>query len=218
MNENVRKMVGSALVQGEGASGAPRIAPGGRAEIGVINDAIVTLIGVPAGGRASVFTTLARHRKLFRRWLWFAAALMPGGRLPRADTELVILRVAHNAGSDYEWEHHRRLARLAGLSEADIDRVHEGPGADGWSPRQRVLLAAADELHAERDLSDERWAELAGHLGERELIEFLMLVGHYEMLAMTLNALRVQPDAPGREPPRLIRAAHRFLAARGAGS
>jgi hypothetical protein len=38
------------------------------------------------------------------------------------------------------------------------------------------------------------------------------------MLAMTLNALRVQPDAPGREPPRLIRAAHRFLAARGAGS
>ena len=41
--------------------------------------------------------TIARHRRLFRPWLRFAATLMPGGVLPRADSELVILRVAHNA-------------------------------------------------------------------------------------------------------------------------
>ncbi len=205
-------------MQGDRASAAPRIAPGGRAEIGMVNHALVTLIGIPAGGRANVFTTLARNRKLFRRWLRFAAALMPGGRLPRADTELVILRVAHVAGSQYEWEHHRRLGALAGLGADEIERVRRGPAEPGWNERQRALLAAADELLAERDLSDERWSELARHLGERELIEFCMLVGHYEMLAMTLNALRVQPDAPGREPPRLVRAAHRFLATRGAGT
>jgi hypothetical protein len=34
-----------------------------------------------------------------------------------------------------------------------------------------------------------------------------MLVGHYEMLAMTLNALAVQPDPePPGPPPRLVRA------------
>jgi alkylhydroperoxidase family enzyme len=46
---------------------------------------------------------------LFRRWLWFAGALMPGGRLPRDETELVILRVAHNTDCDYEWGHHERI-------------------------------------------------------------------------------------------------------------
>ncbi len=55
---------------------------------------------------------------------------------------------------------------------------------------------AVDELHATRDLGDERWDELCRHLSETERIELPMLVGHYEMLAMTLNSLRVEPDKP----------------------
>ena len=31
-------------------------------------------------------------------------------------------------------------------------------------------------------------------LPEAQLIELCLLIGHYEMLAMTLNALRVQPE------------------------
>jgi AhpD family alkylhydroperoxidase len=121
---------------------------------------------------------------------------MPRGSLPRADTELVILRVAHNSRCDYEWGHHQRLGRAAGLSEAEIGRVLDGPAAAGWSPRQSLLLRAADELHDRRELSDELWARLSEELGDAELIELLMLIGHYEMLAMTINSLRVQPDEP----------------------
>ncbi|HEY1277350.1 MAG TPA: carboxymuconolactone decarboxylase family protein [Thermoleophilaceae bacterium] len=172
-----------------------RIPPGTPRDIGRANAAIVKLLGRATGGRPlNVFTTLARNRRLFRRWLWFAGALMPGGRLPRADTELVILRVAHNTGSDYEWGQHERLGRRAGLTADDIGRVRDGAEADGWSPRQRALLRAADELHAERTVSDPLWAELRAELSDADLIELCMLVGHYEMLAMTLNALRVEPD------------------------
>jgi alkylhydroperoxidase family enzyme len=86
-----------------------------------------------------------------RRWLWFAAALMPGGKLPRAETELVILR-------------------------------------------------AVDELHADRRIGDELWAELARQLDEVRLVELCMLIGHYEMLAMTLNSLGVEPEHPQNRP------------------
>ena len=50
-------------------------------------------------------------------WLWlgFARRLMPFGKLPRRDTELVILRVAHLRGCDYEWHHHVRLGKRAGV-------------------------------------------------------------------------------------------------------
>jgi AhpD family alkylhydroperoxidase len=177
------------------AGEAPRIAPGNRRQIGLVNSAIVWALGRATGGRPpNVFTTLARHRGLFRRWLWFAGALMPGGKLPRVETELVILRVAHNTGCDYEWGHHERLGQRAGLSAEEVARVRRGPEAEGWSERRQLLLRAADELHAEGRIGEELWGRLAGHLDPVRLIELCMLIGHYEMLAMTLNSLRVQPE------------------------
>lgn len=175
----------------------PRIAPGSRRQIGPVNAAIAWVIGRATGGRPPhIFTTLARHRGLFRRWLWFAGGLMPGGKLPRRDSELVILRVAHNSACDYEWGHHERLGQRAGLSAAEVERVRSGPDAAGWSARQRLLLRACDEMHAEGEIGDALWTELAAELDERLLIELCLLIGHYEMLAMTLKSLRVQPEAP----------------------
>jgi len=177
------------------AESKPRVAPGTRAEIGLVNSAIVRLIGLALRRQPpNVFTTLARHRRLFRRWLWFAGALMPRGTLPRCDSELVILRVAHNTGSEYEREQHEQIGRQVGLSVEEIARVREGAGASGWSERQAALLEASDQLHANREISDELWSRLAAMLDERQLIELCMLIGHYEMLAMTLNSLRVQSD------------------------
>lgn len=187
---------------------SPRIAPGRVHEIGLVNATILKVICIPLGWREppNLFSTLARHRRLFRRWLRFAAALMPGGRLPRQDTELLILRVAHNTGCDYEWSHHERLARQVGVTEQEIARVPDGPSAPGWSPRRAALLSAADELHAERRLGDELWQRLRAQLDEPQLIELCMLVGHYEMLAMTLNSLQVQTDlTTNARPTRTMR-------------
>jgi alkylhydroperoxidase family enzyme len=199
------------------ASRVPRVPPGSPSEIGRLNALIAGAAGAATGTEApKVFTTLARHRRLFRRWLRFAGALMPGGLLPRADTELVILRVAHNCGSDYEWHHHERLARAAGIDREAVERVREGPAAAGWSGRQEALLRAADELHADRTISDPLWAELRPLLSDRELIELCMLVGHYEMVAMTLNTLGVQPDRMrSGGPPRLARLLQRARRGRG---
>jgi alkylhydroperoxidase family enzyme len=177
----------------------PRIAPGDRRAIGLVNTLLARALGRAAGtGPPNLFTTLARHRRLFRRWLWFAGRLMPGGRLQRADTELVILRVADRCDCEYEWHHHERLARRAGLDQGAIERVRHGPDAQGWTARQRLLLRAVDELHDARQLRDETWDGLATLLPDEELIELCMLVGHYEMLAMTINSLGVEPDAVRR--------------------
>lgn len=174
-----------------------RIAPATAREMGPVNAAITTVLGVVAGTeRPNLFTTLARHRRMFRPWLRFAATLMPGGSLPARDTELVILRVAQLCGCDYEWQHHVGLARDAGLTDAAISAVPHGETAGEWTPRQRALLRATDELHAGRTLTDHTWQQLRAVLGERELIELPMLVGHYEMLAMAINSLDIQPDRP----------------------
>lgn len=176
----------------------PRIAPGGVREIGLLNTAIARIGARVTGGGdpLNIFTTLGRHRRLFRRWLRFAGGLMPRGKLPRPDTELVILRVAHNTGCEYEWGHHERIAQRVGLSAEQVARVREGSSAAGWSPRQAMLLDASDEMHLEGKIGDSLWSRLAAELSEVELIELCLLIGHYEMLAMTLESLRVAPERP----------------------
>lgn len=181
---------------------AARITPGTRSEIGRVNQGLARLIGAAAGsGPPNVFTTLARHRGLFRKWLRFAGALMPGGLLPRDQSELLILRVAHNCACEYERIQHVRLGLEAGLSQAEIDAVPAGPGHDVFSDHQRLLLTAADELHTDKTISQGTWDRLAAGYSRPELIEICMLVGHYEMLAMTLNALAVEPDEMRAGPP-----------------
>jgi alkylhydroperoxidase family enzyme len=177
------------------AETGPRVAPGGLREIGLPIWIFSRLAGrATRSGPPRIFTTLGRHRRLFWGWLHFAGRLMPGGRLPRVDTELVILRVAAVRGSEYEFGHHSVLGRRAGLSAEDIERARSGSAADGWSRRQSLLLRVTDALLEQRDLDDDLWEGLRGALDERGCIELLLLVGHYDMLATTLTVLRVQPE------------------------
>jgi AhpD family alkylhydroperoxidase len=171
----------------------PRIAPGDRRQIGLVATVFSRIAGrAMRTGPPNIFTTLSRHRGLFFPWLLFAGRLMPRGKLPRADTELVILRVAHLCGCEYEWSHHERIGQRVGLSAGDVARVRDGAAA--FSGRRALLLRAVDELHDTRDISDETWEGLRAELSDVQLIELCMLAGHYEMLAGTLNALRVEVD------------------------
>lgn len=176
--------------------GPPRIRPGtSPREVGLFGWGFGGLAGLVAGTNPpNLFMTLGRQPRLFRGWLRFAARLMPRGTLPRRDTELVILRVAHLRSCEYEFSHHVALGRRAGVGADDVRRIVEGPAASGWSAREGALLAAVDELHASGDLGDGAWEALRGHLDEHGLIELVLLVGHYEMLATFLLTLRIEPD------------------------
>jgi alkylhydroperoxidase family enzyme len=146
------------------------------------------------GPAANIFDTLVRHPGLFRKWLPFGGKLLVG-KLPTRDRELLILRTGWHCRSDYEWGQHILIARSAGITDDEIARVTLGPDASGWDEFERVLLTAADELHADACISDATWAALAARYDDRQLIEVPMLVGHYHMVAFALNSLGVQREA-----------------------
>ncbi|MCX6395946.1 MAG: carboxymuconolactone decarboxylase family protein [Propionibacteriales bacterium] len=176
---------------------APRIAPGGLRELGPAIWAFSRVAGRATGtAPPAIFTTLGRGRGLFWGWLHFAGKLMPGGKLPRRETEMVILRVACLRGCDYEFSHHVRLGRRAGVTASDVERITTGSSADGWQGHERLLMATAEELIGTRDLSDASWTALTAAYDDRTALELLLLIGHYDMLATTLMTLRVVPDPP----------------------
>jgi alkylhydroperoxidase family enzyme len=162
------------------------------------------LEAVPGGvenrlGDNNIFPTLAQHPELFRAWLRFGRYLLTSGQLPGRDRELLILRTAVNCSSSYEWGQHVRISLAGGIEREVIDRVLEGPAAEGWSPHESALLRAADELHAVSRISDDTWGKLAETFDTEQLMETALVVGHYQMLAGALNSFGVELDE-GLEP------------------
>jgi AhpD family alkylhydroperoxidase len=164
-------------------------------ELGPVNWVLWRALSIGAGASdAHLFSTLGRAGGLFRGWLHYSAKLMPGGRLPRHESELVILRVAHTRDCAYELDHHIRLGRRAGVTPPILDRVRVGPADPGWSAKHRALLTAVDQLVATKDVDDATWTELAAHYDERRLIEIVLLTTQYDGLATTIGTLRVARD------------------------
>lgn len=166
-------------------------------DVGLINS-VICRIGAK-GIRAPqfhLFNALSQGKSLMWTYLPFAGSLLYWGKLPKRDTELVILRVGHLRQSEYELQQHRRLARTRGLDDATQERIFAGPDAEGLTDRQRALIRATDEFILDRTVSDDTWSRLAQHLSTRQLIEFCYLAGHYDMVAAMLNAMRVPMDFP----------------------
>ncbi len=149
---------------------------------------------VGASSDANIFTTLVQAPGLFRRWLPFGGKLLRG-KIPARERELMILRTGWNCGAAYEWAQHAPIALACGLTAEEIDRVVLGPDAEGWAGFDATLLRAADELHRDFRISDATWSELSAVYSTEQLIELPMLVGHYHLVAMTLNSLGVQLDS-----------------------
>ena len=121
-------------------------------------------------------------------------------KLPAAHRELLILRVAWRTRSGYEWSQHSRMGMDAGLTEQQIEAVAAGPAAAVWTPLERTLLTAVDEVVDEHAVGDATWAELAAHFEPAEILELLFLIGGYLCLAGVLNSIGLQgplPDAAG---------------------
>jgi alkylhydroperoxidase family enzyme len=141
-----------------------------------------------------IFRTLARHPKLLKRWMVFGNHVLNKSSLPPRERELVILRVGWLCRAAYEWGQHAIIARNVGVREDEIERIADGPDAEGWSELDRLLLRAADELHADSFVSDDTWRGLAAHYDTPQLMDLVFTVGQYHVVSMALNSFGVQPE------------------------
>jgi AhpD family alkylhydroperoxidase len=178
-----------------------RIPSGGFRELGPVNWVLAKLAARRVGApEMHLFTTLGQRQALFWAFSIYAGRLLRG-RLPKIDTELVILRVGHLRSCEYELQHHRNMARAAGL-DADLqEAIFAWPDSPAevrntLSARQQALLTATDEFVKDRTVSEATWQRLAAHLDRPRLIEFCMLASQYDGLAATLHALDMPLDNP----------------------
>ena len=106
------------------------------------------------------------------------------------------MRIGWLCEAEYEWGQHVVIGKVAGLTDVDVRRIAEGPGADGLAEHDRLLLTAVDELHDDACLSDDTWASLSKTYSTKQMMDLVFTVGQYNLVSMALNSFGVQLD-PG---------------------
>jgi alkylhydroperoxidase family enzyme len=148
--------------------------------------------GRPKG--LNVLGTLARHPALTIAFHTFNGHVLFATTLDPRDRELLVLRVATVRQAEYEWAQHAVLAGDVGLSSDEVERIAVGPDAPEWSPRDRALLRAVDELVRDAKVSDATWAVLAESFDEQQLMDLVFTVGAYDLLAMAFRTFGIELD------------------------
>ncbi len=112
------------------------------------------------------------------------------------DEQRKLLEPFHQEGKTYNVIGTLAVMRgqAAGLTDAEIARIKEGPDVAGWAPFDAALLRAADELHRDAMISDKTWAALSERYNTKQLMDVVFAVGQYHLVSMSLNTFGVQLD------------------------
>ena len=108
--------------------------------------------------------------------------------------EIAILAVAKQTDSQYEWFHHEPVARAVGVRPAVIEAIRSGRAPMGLPAKEGVFAQAAKELVNNGDLTDRTFQAVEHLLGPAGVVDLVVLVGYYTMLATALRALGVEVE------------------------
>jgi alkylhydroperoxidase family enzyme len=155
------------------------------------------------GKPVNLYRALGNHPALTAAWTEFANAIRHDSRTPRALRELMILRTAQVAHSEYEWAHHLRMARRSHVSEAKIAALAGWRTSKEFDAKERAALALTEAVMA-CNVTDAVHAEVKRHFSDAEFVELSLTAGFYAMVSRMLDAMRVELDQDVRDyQPRL---------------
>lgn len=141
---------------------------------------------------------MAKHPGIMKAHMDMGTAVF-SGQIPPRERELAILRIGWVCGAPFEWGEHVNIAKRFGITTEDIERVTQGSSAVGWTEHESAILRGVDELLLDQTLYDQTYETLAKRWSEAQMIEYLVMVGHYVTVALVQNSLRARlaPDNPG---------------------
>ena len=155
------------------------------------------------GKPVNLYRALGNHPALTAAWTEFADAIRHHSRTPRALRELMILRTAQIAHSEYEWAHHLRMARKAEVSEAKIAALADWRASKEFDAKERAAIALTEAVMA-CNVTDAVHAEVKRHFSDAEFVELSLTASFYAMVSRMLDAMRVEMDPDVRDhAPRL---------------
>lgn len=172
------------------ASRVAPVVPGSRKELAGMEARIAA-----ARGRISpLYQVLLNSPAVVEGWEAMLTAIRQKTSLPPRLREMIILRVATLNRAPYEFEAHVPHAVAAGMPQALVDALRDGPApaeVKGLSPGEADVLALTDAMTRDIEVPDAVFAPLRARYDDTQLVELAATVGAYNMVSRFLVALRV---------------------------
>jgi 4-carboxymuconolactone decarboxylase len=150
-----------------------------------------TLAAIPA---LNIFGLMAHAPTAFRPWLRWGATLLTELDLDPVLREIVVLRVAAlTPGAEYEWEQHEGIARAVGATDAQIEGARTGAGLEGDAA---LVARFTDEVVRDAKPAEATFAAATERFSPREIVELLMVIGQYMMVARVMATAEIDLEPP----------------------
>jgi 4-carboxymuconolactone decarboxylase len=114
------------------------------------------------------------------------------GTLPDRIRELAILRYAAQRSFAYEWAHHQRPAKLAGITPETIAALaRDSPPAE-LDRVERATVEAVDQIAGGEEIAAPIQRVLADALGDGGVVELVVLCGLYGLMGYMTSAFNIE--------------------------
>lgn len=129
-------------------------------------------------------------------WLQgLGSAIRYGTSLSDRVREAAILLVASHHRSAFEWYAHERIGRAQGLTDEELAALSGGQIPPTFDEAEHAAAEVVVRLLSNRDLDDDEFASASVWLDTSALMELVVLVGYYQLLALQLAVWRTPlPD------------------------
>lgn len=108
--------------------------------------------------------------------------------------EIAILRVGYLSNAKYEIYHHEAIGRAVGLSDDQLRAVELGASDPVLSPAQQAVMHFADDVVLHVRAGDATLDEVRKHIDDSALVDLIMVIGCYMMVARLLETTGVEID------------------------
>jgi 4-carboxymuconolactone decarboxylase len=143
----------------------------------------------------NIFRVFAHADSAFAPYLRFAGALLVQLELDPRLRELAILLVAARTGAEYEWIQHVGISQALGIDSEQISAVQRDDlQADCFDSDARVLLRFTSQVLERPRADDETFTTLTERFPPRQIVELLLVIGSYHMLARLMTTLDLELD------------------------
>jgi alkylhydroperoxidase family enzyme len=152
--------------------------------------------------RRNILLTIANSQGLAPHLLGLIGACFDGNQrgLPTLEWQLIVLRTATVLKAKYEWDVNLPVAEVHNMPQEKIDNIDspasvindtsQGP----WTDRDRVLLRMIDEQLATYSNEEKTIRDATELLGADMVVEVIIVIGIYALLARLIKGLRIDDD------------------------
>jgi 4-carboxymuconolactone decarboxylase len=139
-----------------------------------------------------VLQTFAHHPQLAELFSQFNIHLLSTNTLPVKQRQIAIMRTAWLTRATYMWSSHLNTSLRAGLSPDMFAPIQAGPDDPWFTPFERVVMRATEDLVRDHEVSADNWTALMAEWTHQQMLDFLFTVGCYVLTAGVMRSTGVQ--------------------------